>query len=348
MTSQRRGVSSRALALALLPYLCAGLACSEDMVHHFTWSAIPAMQWDDQGFAVTLTARDAVNELVTNFTGTVSLSALGPGGPSTNMVLGEVPHSDSFDYGAFTLGYAFTPNADLLVTHLRHYAGSKVTIWTDRGGLLVSQNVNSVPGTWLETALVLPVPLAAGNRYRIAFHVAGTNFYWRNDGPPGFRHGSIDGSYEGVGDAFPASPDSVQWWLVDLRYSVCVAAPVSISPSAVRLVNGIWTGLVVAPAPVTSVMLRAAEGDGPKGDSNPFQVLPNSMRRIEIKVVNGHVVLAWPLAADGFALEKTDRLSWPGQWSSITNSPALFGSQWVLTNGASTGNAFFRLRKLVR
>src|SRR5262249_28645725 len=160
--------------------------------------------------------------------------ALAPEGPSTNMILGRVSHSDTFDYGAFTLGYAFTPKADLLVTHLRYYTGSKVSIWTDAGDLLASQNVASVPGTWMETALVSPVLLASGKKYRVAFYVDGTNYYWRNDGPTIFQHGTIDGSYEIMGDAFPGSPDSVQWWLVDLRYAVCATAPGAISPSSVN------------------------------------------------------------------------------------------------------------------
>ncbi|HEY2953182.1 MAG TPA: DUF4082 domain-containing protein [Verrucomicrobiae bacterium] len=345
MTSQTRGVSSRTLAIALLHCLFTGLAWSADAVHHFTWSAIPATQWENEGFSVTLTARDTAGRIRTNFAGAVSLSAMAPGGPSTNMILGSVPHSDYFDFGAFTLGYAFTPNADLLVTHLRHYAGSKVSIWTDGGDLLASQNVTSVPGIWLETPLASPVPLSSGNKYRIAFYVSGTNYYWRNDGPPAFRHGTIDGSYEIMGDSFPASPDSVQWWLVDLRYAVCAAAPVSISPSSVRLANGIWTGLVVASSPMNSLLLRASDGSGHTGDSNPLQVLPASGRRLEIRMTNNHLVFTWPVSAEGFVLERTDGLSWPVQWRPVTNAPASVGSQMVLTNEVAAENGFFRLKR---
>jgi hypothetical protein len=331
--------------MVLLQCLYAGLAWSAETVHHFTWSAIPATQWEGQGFAVTLTARDVAGQIVTNFAGTVSLSARAPDGPSTNMILGQVPHSDYFDYGAFTLGYAFTPKADLLVTHLRHYAGSKVSIWTDWGDLLASQNVDSIPGTWLETPLASPVVLAAGTRYRIAFFVSGTNYYWRNDGPTGFRHGTIDGSYEITGDGFPASPDSVQWWLVDLRYGVCGAAAVSIAPTSVSLVNGIWSGMVVASAPMDSLFLRVTDGYGRSDDSNPFQVLPTSARRLEIRATNRHLVLSWPVSAEGFVLEKTDSLSRPVQWSPVTNAPTVLGSKMALTNEVEAGHWFFRLKK---
>jgi hypothetical protein len=345
VATQRRGVSSQALALALLTCLCVGRARGADSMPHFRWDAIPVTQFENQAFTVTLTAREATDAIATNFQGAVSFSAVAAAGPSTNMILGPVSHSDFFDYGAFTLGYGFTPTADLLVTHWRHYAGSKVSLWTDAGELLASQNVPSVPGSWLETPLASPVVLNAGRTYRIAFYVSGTNYYWIHDGPMVFRDGAIHGSYEVAGDAFPGSPDSVQWWLVDLRYAVCAPVPVAVSPSAVPLAQGIWTGLVVVPSPLNSMFLRAVDGAGHNGDSNPLQVLPAGARRLQFKRSNHQLILAWPATVEGFVLEKSDNVSGPAHWCVVTNPATQFGSQWVLTNPMTAGSSFFRLKK---
>ncbi|HYT58909.1 MAG TPA: DUF4082 domain-containing protein, partial [Haliangiales bacterium] len=134
-------------------------------VDHFAWGPIPSPQLLGQPFPVTITAQDYSNGTASNFNGTVTLSGAAGGG-ITNSILGDLTHLSSA-FGTWTLGYAFTPNTDILLTHVRHYFGSKVSIWTDDGTLLASQNVSSTPGTWVETPLATPVPLAAGNRYRV-------------------------------------------------------------------------------------------------------------------------------------------------------------------------------------
>jgi len=44
-------------------------------IHHFTWQTIPSPQYVDFGFPVAFTARDAQNNVLSNFNGTVSLFA---------------------------------------------------------------------------------------------------------------------------------------------------------------------------------------------------------------------------------------------------------------------------------
>lgn len=152
---------------------------------------------------------------------TVTIGALGlldlSGVIATNTILASPVHSSSSS-GTFTLGYAFTPSTNLIVTHVRHYFGTKVEIWTDTGTLLASQNVTSVPGTWVETPLSTPIQLTSGIRYRVAAYSAGGNYYWRTDLGGTFPYGTIDQGYEISGDAFPTSSDAVRWWFVDLRY----------------------------------------------------------------------------------------------------------------------------------
>jgi autotransporter-associated beta strand protein len=156
-----------------------------------------------------------------NNSSTVTIGAAGlldlSGITGTNTILASPVHSFSSS-GNFTLGYAFTPSANLTVTAVRSYFGTKVEIWTSTGTLLASQNVASVPGTWVETPLTTPIQLTAGSHYRVAAYTAGGNYYWRTDLGGSFPNGTIDQGYEISGDAFPTSTDTTRWWFVDLRY----------------------------------------------------------------------------------------------------------------------------------
>src|SRR5439155_19999605 len=120
-------------------------------------------------FSATITAKDEFNTTVSNYTGIVALSGSRGGRLGANRILGDVVANNSGN-GYFTLGYSFTPNTNLLVTHVRHYAGSKVSIWTDTGVLLASQPVASISGTWVETPLSTPLVLSNGSTYRVAFY----------------------------------------------------------------------------------------------------------------------------------------------------------------------------------
>ena len=241
-------------------------------LEHFSWESIPSPQYSNLPFAVTITARDEFGSVVSNFTGSVSLSGWLDGGLTTNTILGSPvdTYSGSDNY---TLGYAFTPNTNLTVTHVRHYFGSKVSIWTDGGALLAAQNVTSVPGTWMETPLATPIQLTAGGTYRVASYTAGGNYNWRFDLGGTFPYGTINQGYEISGDAFPTSIDSVRWWFVDLRYTVGASAAIDIAPTnSGNFTNGVWSGLLTGQALATNLVLQADDGNGHAGLSNPFEV----------------------------------------------------------------------------
>ncbi len=89
-------------------------------VDHFAWSAIPSPQYVSQPFAATITAQDAFNQTVSNFTGNVSLTATG-GAQGTNGVIedfasGVWPHAPWVSVTPSTAG-TLTTNA-----HDGHYA----------------------------------------------------------------------------------------------------------------------------------------------------------------------------------------------------------------------------------
>lgn len=243
-------------------------------LHHFAWSAIGGTQVVGVPFPVTITAQDALNNPIPAFSGTVTLTGL-VGGGTTSDLLGSPVHTHSSS-GNWTLGYAFTPAANLTVTHVRHYFGTKVSIWTDTGTLLAAQNVTSTPGTWVETALATPLQLTAGVRYRVGTFTAGGSYYWREDPGTSFPHGTLaSGGLEVSGDAFPTSVDNARWF-VSLRYAVGASLPAPVTPAmSGNFVGGTWSGSVTVPQPATSMVLQADDGVGHLGVSAGFAVVTN-------------------------------------------------------------------------
>ena len=66
---------------------------------------------------------------------------------------------------------------------------------------------------------------------------------------------------------------------------------------------------------------------------------------LKVKTTGDELILSWPTNATGFTLQSTLRLNPPVTWIEVTNAPALFGTQWTVTNTISAGDRFYRLRK---
>ena len=245
---------------------------------------------------MTLAAQDYLNSPATNFAGPANLSASYSQVTVTN-ILGTPPLSTSTDVGNWTFGYAFTPNTYINVTHVRHYFGTKVSIWTDAGLLLVSQNVSSIPGTWVETPLASPIQLSPGTRYRVAAYSAGGSYYWRTGMPGTFAFGTIDQGYGYPGDGFPNGANLTRWAYVDLRFSATGTIAVPISPTASgNFVGGFWSGNLAVLQGATNVVLRADDGLGHAGQSLPINVISAQVPSVTISVQysGNQVLLSWP------------------------------------------------------
>lgn len=258
-------------------------------VDHFVWGAISSPQLANLVFGATITAEDVNNQTVTNFTGALALSGIADGGVMTNAILGSPTYTATYS-GDYTLGYAFTPNTNITVTHVRHTFGTKVSIWTDGGTLLATQPATSVPGTWVETPLATPLTLTAGVPYRVAAYTAGGSYYFRTDMGNSFTNGTINQSYYAAGDGFPASTTSAQWWLVDLRYTVSSGGSVVLTPTNTgNFASGVWTGDVTVLQAASNVVLLVSDGLGHSSPSNPFQVISNTFVSAVLTVhTNGH------------------------------------------------------------
>jgi uncharacterized repeat protein (TIGR01451 family) len=243
---------------------------------HFDVSAVASPPLINQPFNVTVTARDELNRAITNFTGPVALR----GGARSNSILQSPQHSlvsQTLNGYTYSLGYSFTPSENITVTAVRHYFGSKISIWTDAGVLLAAQPVTSVAGTWLETPLSAPVTLLTGTRYRVACYTALDQFYWREDGPSAFPHGTIDQSYTTTGDFFPTQFSVTRWWFADLRYTVDSSRPAPLTPTNTSaFTDGVWSGSVTVSAPATNMTVQAITPTGHFGQSNPFHVVASN------------------------------------------------------------------------
>ena len=226
-----------------------GLIVNDDglpgQLDHFAWSAIGTTQYVGTPFAATISALDSFNNPASAFNGSANLIGSAGGGLVTNYVLGNLLPTTSGS-GAYTLGYSFTPNTNLTITHVRSYFGTKVSIWTDAGALLAVQTVSGSSGAWTETPLSTPLVLNAGTSYRVAAYTGGGNYYWRTDSLNSFTNGVLNQSYEGGGDVFPTSSDTARWWFVDLRYTTGT----SVMPPLHRQPRGrlpMASGLAISP-----------------------------------------------------------------------------------------------------
>lgn len=239
-------------------------------VHSFAWDAIASPQFVGEPFAASLRALDVFGNLVSDFTGTAALSGVVDAGQSTNTILGELGNLEDFT-GTYTIGFSFTPSTNLLVTHVRHISGTKISIWRDDGQPVLSQPVSSIPGTWLETPLSTPVALESGTRYRLALYQPNGRIYYRSPVPSGFTNGTIDQIVYTAADGFPTTTTSGYIYLVDMRYLVGDSFVTSITPERTgSFVGGVWSGAVSVPVAADQARLVADDSDGHTGRSTPF------------------------------------------------------------------------------
>jgi uncharacterized repeat protein (TIGR01451 family) len=289
-------------------------------MHHFEWLPIASPQRPNVPFPVTLTARDVGGLLITNFNGMADLATLIRVPQPSNSILGAVVHDQSYA-GDFTLGYSFTPAVDLRVTHVRHYFGTKVSLWTEEGELVASAPVTGVAGTWTVTSLTNEVVLQAGRRYRLAAYTGGETLplYGSSAGANTFAHGIIHESYDGGGDTFPAVADPLRWWFVDLLYTAIgrnrtqFVAPLEVGP----FTNGIWAGSVSVTQRETELQLEASDNGSFVGVSNPFDVA-ESAEITSLTIAGGEVRLRFRgVMGSTYRIERSDSLGNPG-WQTLS------------------------------
>ena len=318
---------------------------SNPLPDHFVWSAVPSPQWAGGPFHVTITAQDASNNVV-DFRLPITLSALIPGSATGTNTLLNSPATDQSatdppDYPDYSLGYSFTANTNLYVTHVRSYFGDKISIWGSSGLLLTTQAVVSVPGTWVDTPLSAPVLIPAGTICRVAAHEYGVEYFWGTSLPNTFANGTINTTYWDSGDVFPQTADPfTQWYYVDVRYGTDLAQA-SINPvAAATFTNGVWSGNLAVLQAGTNVCLEAVAGPGSSGASGAFNVI--AAPKLTIGALGNSVVLSWPTNTAGFNLEQSSTMS---NWTNDPVTPVIAGSSYNVTNTPGPAPLYYRLHK---
>ncbi len=313
---------------------------------HFTWSVIPSPQWVGGPIPVTITAQDASNNTV-DFRLPVTLSAFTPGSSfGTNTLLNspatDQSATDPSNYPDYTLGYSFTANTNLYITHVRSFFGDKISIWNVNGRLLATQAVASVPGTWVDTPLPSPLFIPPGT-YLVAVHEYQAQYFWSQSLPNTFANGTINQTLWDSGDVFPQTADPfTQWYYVDVRYGTDFH-PASINPVlTANFTNGIWSGNLAVLQPGLNVMLQAVAGSGSSGASAAFNVL--TAPELAIRALSNAVVLSWPASAAGFNLVQSPTMSF---WTNDPVPPVVVSNYNVITNIPTQTATFYRLYKSV-
>jgi hypothetical protein len=312
----------------------------DPMPDHFVWSPISSSQLIGEPFPVTIKAQDIASNTL-DFRLPVTLSALIVGNATgTNTILNSPGLDQSLNDGSdYVLGYSFTPNTNLKVTGVRSCFGDEVSIWTTNGRLLVSQNVVSVSGTWVDTPLPAPLLLYAGVTYVIVAHENGVEYFWGQSLPATFPDGAINQSWWDYGNGFPTQTDGSAWYYVDLRYAKDVVS-VPVNPGATaNFSGGTWSGNVAVLQAATNVMLQASAGGG-VGTSNPFNVLGTP--KLAIAASSNSVVLSWPAAAAGFNLQQASTLP---NWTNAPVTPTIMGDHYYVTTNVGPAGVYYRLRK---
>ena len=307
-------------------------------VDHLVWQPLAQPQVAGVPFDVSIQARTVQDQVWTGFNATVLLSAAEYGAADRDLL--GTPSNPSSASGDYTLGQAFTPSTNLLVTHVRHFFGGKVSLWTESGTLLLAQTVTNLGGNWLETPLASPLPLKAGKRYRLAAYSHSGPYYWRSDLSAAFPDGSLHQSYYAEGDAFPDGPTSARWWFVDLRYAVAAQVPLAPSVSG-NFQHGVWNGSLTVPQTGSNLILVAEDALGAWGLSQPLQFV--NAPSLQMGQFGSALLIFWPAISSRYVLEVSPSLA-PADWLPMPYPPVPIGGYYVVPAPMDQPSGFYRLR----
>lgn len=278
----------------------------DDELDHFVWSTIPSPQTVDVPFAATLTARDGLDRVATNFSGTATLRGIADSrevviGSATN--LWDFPLATSFHdartqtiylpeeiggpgkINALALQVDLAPgqpltNWTIRIKHspLRNYVQAA---WESDGWTVAYQNDEPAESTgWI--TFLFPEPFDYDGTNSLLVDFSFDNSTYSANGltrytPTETRRSVFFQTDSAFGDplrwAGIVPPPSMLARAPNVRF--LMELPVTILPAGpVQLVQGVWAGEVTVRQPGPSIFLRASDSAGHIANGNLFSVLP--------------------------------------------------------------------------
>ncbi len=279
---------------------------------HFEWSAIPPTQFVNQAFPVTLTAKDDINQTITNFNSSVSLRALPGAGTSSAVVITEIDTgpSDKVEFA--------------------NVSGRPISL---SGWQVIAYDSQSWPGPRFGFTLPTNTVAAIGDVFVLNYSgispgaypnfFAGTNVFWNGAllgnpiavllqdnagnlvdfvcaggadpaqitepkaipseqwiGYPVAANTNINLTYQRIGNTdhndnsdWTMSMNNVGQVNPGLSLPFLPQNPISLSPANLTgFIAGVWSGKLVVGSIVPELTLLASDGLGHYGLAEPFQV----------------------------------------------------------------------------
>ena len=264
-------------------------------VDHFTWASVSSPQHQDTAFPVTVTAKDAGNNIVPSFTGPVALSGFsGTYGPVQLLTFDDLPDSNypvPAGYGGLTWsnfnyltgldwpvsGYGpgtvspsnvvFNPYgapASIISSTQFHFVSAYLTAaWNDNLRVEARGYVGATLTYDTTHTLSATAPTLINFNYD---GVTKVDFISYGGTPhPGYSSsGMPDPEYAGSG---------TQFVMDNIVIAGTTGLPVSISPTnSSNFVSGVWNGAATVLEANTNVYLRADDGASHSGTSTMFNV----------------------------------------------------------------------------
>jgi hypothetical protein len=295
--------------------MCRGTIVDDDVLppelHHFTWSFVPSPQFEDWPFAVTVTARDAAENRVSSFNGSLRLRALeGPpdqviAGGHTEWILpmGTQVHDQRLQViylaselvglqsiRSLALDVARVPSAPLnnwtiRMQHTTLSAYTAAPFWKTSGWTIVYQANEFVPSTgWVAFPFPAPFRFDGSNNLMVDFSF--------DNSSSGDSHGvcrfTPTASFRSVyAQANSTLGDPLLWGTT----SVPVPFPVARVPNVILeggevvevtpplsgdFTEGVWTGRLAVGKAGVETRLVADDQGGHQGKGNAFSVEPSA------------------------------------------------------------------------
>ncbi len=274
---------------------------------HFAWSQVPSPQFVGQPFIATVTAKDSFNTTVTNFTGAIRLNAQ-PG--TRDVTVGTGTGASTYPMAAFFhdarsqviyLASELGPARRLTALALNVLAppGQTMNNWTIRikrtslsnysipawetnNWTTVYQKNETVTNRgWVSFEFTTPFDYNGINNLMVDFSFNNASFTFDGEcqvTPPAlarslnFSSDSLFGdplAWTGTDSPAPYADKATP----NIRLS-SIIAPIPITPGlSGPFLDGAWSGALTVLTAGTNVHLRADDGAGNFGDSNPFNVL---------------------------------------------------------------------------